>query len=210
MGSLGMLFNSYVLCMFLCGKFQAREAHLGVPRVTLWAVRNVIMGNIHPKWQLSKTSLVPIILGLPGKAHHILAWAPPPTEQRGRRRRGPPPEPGSGHSPHHHRRPRPHPGTAGGSPEDPCATSALRSDPEHRGRGGSPGVLGQKTPTQAGPSSEPGMSEVRSSRDTAGGDVTAGDITHSLSLPKDAHHPLGGATHSLLWSRRCTGRLDTA
>lgn len=54
------------------------------------------------------------------------------------------------------------------------------------------------------------MSEVRSSRDTAGGDVTAGDITHSLSLPKDAHHPLGGATHSLMWSQRCTRRLDTA
>lgn len=54
------------------------------------------------------------------------------------------------------------------------------------------------------------MSEVGSSSDTAGGNVTAGDTTHSLSLPKDAHHPLGGATHSLMWSQRCTRRLDTA
>lgn len=54
------------------------------------------------------------------------------------------------------------------------------------------------------------MSEVGSSGDTAGGNVTAGDTTHSLSLPKDAHQPLGGATHSLMWSQRDTGRLDTA
>lgn len=80
MGAPGMIFNFYVPCLFLRGKFQAREAHLRVLRVTLWADRNVITGNIHPKGQLSKTSLVPVILRLPGKTHRTLAWAPPPTE----------------------------------------------------------------------------------------------------------------------------------
>lgn len=54
------------------------------------------------------------------------------------------------------------------------------------------------------------MSEVGSSGDTTEGNVTAGDTTHSLSLPKDAHQPLDGTTHSLMWSQRGTGRLDIA
>lgn len=150
--------------MFLCGKFQAREVHLGVPRVTLWADRNVITGNNPPEVATVKDLSGPNHFGESlGKGPTHPGLGPSSTEQRGR---------GGGGGPLVKlarqwpltliTSPRPAPALPGAQIRDPCAASALRSTLNTEGGEGQHRT-GQKTLTPGRPSESSGMSEVGSS-----------------------------------------------